>query len=235
MNKTEIAWTDVTWNPWSGCEKISPGCANCYAEGRAERFRGRGPAFPNGFELTYRPHKLTEPLKMKTPQAIFVNSMSDLFLEAVPDSKIVEVFDVMNKAHWHVFQVLTKRSERLREMAPHLKWTPNIWQGVSVENQYWTRRIPDLLTVPSRVRFLSVEPLLGPVDIRPWLAELQWVIVGGESGRNLRPMNLDWARAVRDQTINAKVPFFYKQGNGWRSGMNKVLDGREWQERPGPA
>ena len=231
MNKTEIGWTELTWNPWSGCVKVSPGCAHCYAEKRAERFRGTA-AFPNGFGLTYRWHKLEEPLKRKQPSVIFVNSMSDLFLEQVPNENVAQVFDVMNRAQQHVFQILTKRSARLRTLASRLNWTPNIWQGVSVENQHWTLRIDDLITVPARVRFLSVEPLLGPVDIQPWLPQLQWVIVGGESGDNYRPMRLDWVRSVRDQCMAAAVPFFYKQGNGLRPGMNKLLDGRLWSERP---
>ena len=205
-------------------ERISPGCAHCYALTLAENKRG-GLAFPNGFDLTFRWHKLGEPLKVKKPSIIFVNSMSDLYLESVPDDAIKPVFDVMNRAEQHQFQVLTKRSKRLLEMVDKVTWTKNIWQGVSVENQHWTCRIEDLIQTPAAIKFISAEPLLGPIDLSKWIKALDWIIVGGESGPKYRPMNLDWARSIRDQAKGAGVEFFYKQGNGYRSGMDANLDG----------
>jgi protein gp37 len=171
MNKTGISWTTFTWNPCSGCIQISPGCAHCYALTSAENKRGTK-AFPNGFDLTFRWHKLNEPLKRIRAERIFVNSMSDLYFEKVSDDDIKQVFDVMNRAHWHQFQILTKRSERLRQIAPTLNWARHIWQGVSIENQRWTSRIDDLLETPAKVKFLSCEPLLSPLDLTKWLPSL---------------------------------------------------------------
>ena len=232
MNKTTIAWTNLSWNVWSGCKQISPGCAHCYALTMAENKRGTL-GFPNGFDLTYRWHKLEEPLKIKKPAMIFVNSMSDLYLEDVPLSAIQRVFEVMNYATWHTFQILTKRSKRFLEIADKLEWAPHIWQGVSVENQRFTSRIDDLLETPAKIKFLSCEPLLSSLDLTPWLPHLDWVIVGGESGAKFRKMDPSWARAIRDQCVSAGVPFFYKQSNGYRSGTNPTLDGAEWQQFPG--
>lgn len=232
MNETSISWTKYTWNPWSGCKQISPGCAHCYALTSAENKRGTK-AFPSGFDLTYRWHKLDEPLKKKQPAMIFVNSMSDLYFEEVSDDDIKRVFDVMNRASWHKFQILTKRSQRLLDVCSKVIWTPNIWQGVSVENQHWTPRIDDLVKVPTSVKFISAEPLLSPVNLTPWLDRIHWVIVGGESGPKFRKMDLSWARSIRDQCLNAGVPFFYKQSSGFRSGASPVLDGVAWQEFPG--
>jgi protein gp37 len=197
----------------------------------AENKRGTA-GFPNGFDLTYRWHKLDEPLKRKKPSMIFVNSMSDLYFEPVSDDDIRRVFDVMNRASWHQFQILTKRSRRMIEIADKVTWTPNIWQGVSVGRQRWTFRVDDLVQIPTKVKFLSCEPLLESLDLMPWLNRVQWVIVGGESGNNFRKMSLDWARSIREQCKQAGVAFFYKQGSGPRPGTNDQLDGVEHREFP---
>ena len=231
MNETSISWTNFSWNPWSGCKQISPGCAHCYALTSAENKRGTK-AFPNGFDLTYRWHKLDEPLKIKKPAMIFVNSMSDLYLEDVPLEAIQRVFEVMNRTTLHKFQILTKRSKRLLEIADKVIWTPNIWQGVSVENQHWTFRIDDLLATPAKVKWLSCEPLLSPLDLTKWLPSLDWVVVGGESGPKFRKMDVSWARSIKDQCLSAGVRFFYKQSSGYRSGADPMLDGKTWHEWP---
>ncbi len=236
---SNIEWTEATWNPVTGCDKVSPGCAHCYAETFAERFRGvPGHPYEHGFDLMLREERLELPLAWKQPKMIFVNSMSDLFHEAVPVDFIQRVFSTMERAHWHQFQVLTKRSVRLRELAIALPWPPNVWTGVSVENQRWTRRIDDLRAVPAAVRFLSVEPLLGPLRLN--LEGVDWVIVGGESGPGARPMRADWARSVRDQCLAAGVAFFFKQWGahdeaGTRVGKGRAgrtLDGRTWDQFP---
>lgn len=232
-----IEWTEATWNPVTGCSKVSPGCARCYAERIAERFRGTV-TFPSGFDLTLRYDRLEVPLRWKRPRMIFVNSMSDLFHEDVPLSFIKSVFETMRRASWHHFQVLTKRSDRLRELAPVLPWPDNVWMGVSVENQRWTCRIDDLRSVPAAVRFLSVEPLLGPVTLQ--LEGIHWVIVGGESGPGARPMKLEWVTSIRDQCRAAGVPFFFKQwgahdANGvfrGKKSSGRLLDGQTWDEFP---
>ena len=211
---TKIEWAEETWNPVTGCTKVSPGCKHCYAETQAERFRGTK-AFPNGFDLTLKPDRLEQPQRWKKPRRIFVNSMSDLFHEGIHDQYIILTYEIMRSTTRHEYLVLTKRAERMREMLTTglgVYMHPNIWHGVSVENQdYALRRIPDLCDVPSPIRFLSCEPLLGPLDLTPWLDQLQWVIVGGESGRSKRPIDLDWAREIRDQCAAAGVPFFMKQ------------------------
>lgn len=242
-DKSSIEWTEATWNPVTGCTKVSPGCAQCYAETFAERFRGvPGHPYERGFDLQLRPERLEQPLEWKRPRSIFVNSMSDLFHPDVPLGFIESVFDVMKLAHWHTFQVLTKRSERLAELANQLRWPENVWMGVSVENQRWTKRIDDLRQAPAAVRFLSCEPLLGPLDLD--LRGIHWVIVGGESGHRARPMRADWARSIRDQCQAAGVPFFFKQWGahneaGVRVGKGKAgreLDGQSWDGLPpGPA
>ncbi len=232
-----IEWTEATWNPVTGCDKVSPGCAHCYAERIADRFRGTV-TFPNGFDVTLRYDRLDLPLRWKRPRTIFVNSMSDLFHEAVPLDFIRSVFETMRTANWHTFQVLTKRSHRLRELAVELPWPTNVWMGVSVENQRWTCRVDDLRQVPAAIRFLSVEPLLGPVELD--LNGIDWVIAGGESGPRARPMQLEWARAVRDQCVRAGVSFFFKQwGNHDATGARqpkgrtgRALDSRFWHEMP---
>lgn len=236
-DKSLIEWTESTWNPVTGCDRVSPGCANCYALRIAERFRGT-PAFPSGFDVVLRWDRLDVPLHWRRPRKVFVNSMSDLFHDDVPLDFIQAVFDTMRRAHWHEFQVLTKRSERLRDVAHELDWPDNVWMGVSVENQRWTTRIEDLRSVPAKVRFLSVEPLLGPVELD--LDGIHWVIVGGESGAGARPMRLDWALSVRDQCIAAGVPFFFKQWGSHdetgrrmsKSAAGRELVGRVWGELP---
>jgi protein gp37 len=214
-HRSSIEWTESTWNPVTGCDKVSPGCKYCYAERMAKRLQAMGqPNYAMGFEVTLQPHMLDLPLKWKKPQTIFVNSMSDLFHAAVPTEFIQRVFEVMRRAHWHRFQILTKRSSRLAELDSELIWTPNIWMGVSVENQEFCDRIEDLRSTRAHVRFLSLEPLLGPIpDLR--LDGIDWVIVGGESGPRARPMHPDWARDLRQQCQVAKVPFFFKQWGQW--------------------
>lgn len=232
-DKSSIEWTDATWNPVTGCSKVSPGCKNCYAERLAFRLRAMGnPRYSNGFEVTLHPDQLLLPLKWKSPRKIFVNSMSDLFHESVPDDFIRQAFDVMTKAHWHVFQILTKRAERLERLAPRLLWPENVWQGVSVESSEYTWRIAHLQKVPATVRFISVEPLVGPIPRLP-LKGISWVIVGGESGPRYRQVDRVWVRGIRDQCIRAGVPFFFKQWGGFTSKSGgRRLDGRNWSEMP---
>jgi protein gp37 len=234
-----IEWTEATWNPVTGCTKVSPGCAHCYAETFAERFRGvPGHPYERGFDLQLRPERLNQPLDWRKPKLIFVNSMSDLFHEDVPDTYIRDVFSVMERADRHKFQVLTKRPERVAALAHELPWPENVWMGVSVENQRWTSRIDQLRRVPAVVRFLSCEPLLGPLKLD--LQDIHWVIVGGESGPGARPMRADWARDIRDQCLRANVPFFFKQWgahdeHGIRVGKRRagrVLDSRTWDAMP---
>ncbi len=232
---TRIEWTDETWNPLRGCTKISPGCKHCYAETFAERFRGvPGHPFEQGFDLRLAPHKLAEPLRWRKPRRVFVNSMSDLFHEDVPLDYIQQVFGVMAQAAQHTFQVLTKRSGRLAVLHEQLPWPGNVWMGVSVESAAYTSRIADLVPVPAAVRFLSCEPLLGPLAALP-LGGIDWVIVGGESGHYARPMNEAWAREIRQQCQQAGVAFFLKQLDGRRDkrgGKAAVLDGRTWTQTP---
>lgn len=237
--RSEIEWTEATWNPVTGCTKVSPGCAHCYAETFAERFRGvAGHPYEQGFDLKLWPGRLKLPSTWLRPRRIFVNSMSDLFHESVPSNFVEDVFAAMLTAHWHTFQVLTKRPERVRELARHLPWPPNVWLGVSVENQRWTSRIDVLREIPAQVRFLSCEPLLGPLRLE--LAEIGWVIVGGESGPKARPMLEAWAQGIRDQCRVAGVPFFFKQwgahdASGRRVGKKRSgreLDGATCNEYP---
>ena len=227
-SQSSIEWTDATWNPVRGCTKISPGCKYCYAEVFAERFRGvKGHAYERGFDLRLVPEKLAEPLRWTTPRMIFVNSMSDLFHDRVPDAYIAKVAEVMALANWHTFQVLTKRSERMSEMLGsslrRFAGQRHIWWGVSVENiKHGVPRIRNLQLSSAAVRFLSVEPLLEDLGQIP-LTGISWVIVGGESGRNARPVKPEWVTSIRDQCRIADVPFFFKQ---W-GGKNKKLSGRE--------
>ncbi len=233
-DKSAIEWTDATWNPVTGCDKVSPGCKYCYAEALAKRLQRMGnPRYANGFELTLHPDKLAQPLRWKRPRRIFVNSMSDLFHEAIPEEFIRRVFDVMGMAHWHIFQILTKRSARLAALGPRLRWPPNVWQGVSVEDERYTSRIAHLRQVPAALRFLSVEPLLGPIPDLP-LDGIHWVIVGGESGPHHRPIDPEWVRQIRDHCLAAGVPFFFKQWGGLTpKAGGRELDGRFWDEMPG--
>ena len=228
-----IEWTDATWNPVTGCTKVSPGCKHCYAERLALRLRAMGnPRYRNGFAVTLQPDQLSLPLRWRQPRRIFVNSMSDLFHEEVPDDYIHDVFGAMVRASWHVFQVLTKRSERLADLAPSLPWPPNVWQGVSVENARCLGRIGHLRQVPAALRFLSIEPLLGPIPNLP-LDGIRWVIVGGESGGGRREMAPEWARAIRDECVAAGVPFFFKQWGGRTpKARGRLLDGQTSDELP---
>ena len=228
-----IEWTESTWNPVTGCTKISPGCKHCYAERMAERLQAMGqPNYANGFKLALQPHMLKLPLKWNKPQTIFVNSMSDLFHRDVPLSYIRQVFDIMGQASWHRFQVLTKRADRLYELSARLDWTDNIWMGVSVENDGCRRRIDHLRATGARVKFLSLEPLLGPLPNLD-LSGLDWVIVGGESGPRARSMDPAWVTDLRDQCCNADVPFFFKQWGGRnKKQAGRMLEGRVWNEMP---
>ncbi|MBD3275678.1 MAG: DUF5131 family protein [Candidatus Marinimicrobia bacterium] len=231
--KSEIEWTESTWNPVTGCSKISAGCKNCYAETMAYRLKAMGQQnYVNGFKLTLQPHMLEKPLQWKSSQIIFVNSMSDLFHESVPLSYIKEVFATMNKANWHHFQILTKRSERLKNIHKQLDWSPHIWMGVSVENQDMIPRIDHLRNINAGIKFLSLEPLIGPISNLN-LNNIDWVIAGGESGHNARPVKEDWIIDIRDQCEFAGVPFFFKQWGGFNKKKNgRVLEGRTWDEMP---
>ncbi len=233
--KSLIEWTESSWNPITGCSKISNGCKNCYAERLALRLKKMGVRkYRNGFRLTLHPEALDEPLKWKTSRMIFVCSMSDLFHEDVPDYFIKEVFRVMNDAAMHTFQVLTKRAERLAEFADKVEWTNNIWAGVTVESEKYLYRIDYLKRVPAAVRFVSMEPLLGPVPgLREVIKGVNWVIVGGESGPNARPMKAEWVREIRDICAEFGVPFFFKQWGGVnKKKAGRLLDGKEYNEIP---
>lgn len=253
-DKSSIEWTEATWNPVRGCTKISPGCKHCYAETFAERFRGvPGHPYEQGFDLRLVPEKLSEPLRWQRPRRIFVNSMSDLFHEDVPDEYVLRVFDVMRRAgnlHGHTFQVLTKRAMRARRFSADLRWDGErlelgplgllalplmrfVWMGVSVEDRkYGVPRIEELRRTPAAVRFLSIEPLLDDLGVLD-LSGIDWVIVGGESGLGARPMRPEWVRSIRDQCIAARVPFFFKQWGGVRKkAAGRTLDGRTWDEMP---
>jgi protein gp37 len=232
-SSSAIEWTDATWNPVHGCTKVSAGCRHCYAEAFSERFRGvRGHPFEHGFDLRLLPDKLEIPLQWRKPRMIFVNSMSDLFHEQVPASFIARVFDTMERAPWHIFQVLTKRADRLLELAPSLPWPSNVWMGVSVERADCQHRVAALASTPARVRFLSLEPLLGPLPDLP-LDGIHWVIVGGESGPSARSMDPAWVREIRSQCVPARVPFFFKQWGGRnKKAAGRELDGRTWDGLP---
>jgi protein gp37 len=227
-----IEWTDATWNFLTGCSHISPGCDHCYAEALSKRLQATGAhRYRNGFQLTFHPEVLPLPLSWRRPRRIFVNSMSDLFHEEVPIDWIRQGFEVMAATPQHSYQILTKRADRVRRLAPALVWSPNVWMGVSVENQVFAFRAKRLAEVPAAVRFLSVEPLLGPVTLD--LTGIDWVIVGGESGPHARPMHPDWARSVRDQCAASGVPFFFKQWGGRTpKAGGRILDGRTWDAFP---
>jgi protein gp37 len=230
---SSIEWTNATWNPVTGCTKVSPGCVHCYAERFAERWRGiKGHPYEQGFDLTLWEDRLGLPLTWREPKLIFVNSMSDLFHEKVPLSYIQKVFATMKQAHWHRFQVLTKRSDRLAALAEKLDWPANVWMGVSVENKKMLKRIDDLRHVPAAIRFLSVEPLLEKLG-KFSLEGIDWVIVGGESGPGARPLEEEWVLDVRDQCLRKKVPFFFKQWGGvFKKKEGRELEGRTWDEMP---
>jgi len=231
--KSSIEWTESTWNPLTGCTKVSPGCKNCYAERMANRLHAMGqPNYKNGFRLTLHPHVLALPLQWRKPQMIFVNSMSDLFHKDVPLPFIHAVFGVMRQASWHVFQILTKRSERLLRVDPLIEWPPNVWMGVSVETSRFTSRIDDLRRTGALTKFISFEPLLGPIQHAD-LEGIHWAIVGGESGPRSRPVDEAWVVSIRDQCAKASVPFFFKQWGGTRKKTSgRTLLGRIWNELP---
>ncbi len=235
MAKSTIEWTQSTWNPVTGCTKVSAGCAHCYAERLALRLRAMGqPNYANGFGISMHESALSLPLKWKKPQMIFVNSMSDLFHEDIPVSFIAKVFRVMHEAPWHSFQILTKRSQRLLELDPLIEWQPNIWMGVTVEATDCGYRIDHLRRTHAHVKFLSLEPLLSPLP-RLDLQHIDWVIVGGESGPGARVMRREWVADVRDQCVGAGIPFFFKQwGGAARKRSGRLLDGRTWDQFPVP-
>jgi protein gp37 len=232
---SNIEWTEMTWNPVTGCTKISQGCKHCYAERMATRLHAMGSSrYRNGFRLTLHHDLIELPKTWKKPRVVFVNSMSDLFHEDVPADFIRRIFETMEACPQHTFQVLTKRSERLRKLGPSLPWPSNVWMGVSVENAPATKRIPDLLSVPGQVRFLSCEPLIGPLENLP-LNGIHWVIVGGESGPGARRMNPEWAKSIHRQCRQVGVPFFFKQWGGIRKDMTgRMLYGRTYDEMPHP-
>jgi protein gp37 len=228
-----IEWTEATWNPVTGCTKISPGCKHCYAERLAHRLQAMGSDnYRNGFALTLQPQMLERPLHWRRPRLIFVNSMSDLFHKDVPIDYIQQVFDVMRRASWHQFQVLTKRAERLEQLAREIDWPKNVWMGVSVENSDYQFRIDHLRRIGAHLKFLSLEPLLGPLT-KLDLAGIDWVIVGGESGPKARPMNESWVIEIRDQCLSAGVPFFFKQWGGvFKKKTGRLLVDRTWDQLP---
>ena len=232
-NRSKIEWTEATWNPVTGCSKISPGCENCYAERMAHRLQSMGsPNYRNGFKLTCHPHLINAPLSWQSSKMVFVNSMSDLFHDAVPDDFVAQVFHTMSLASNHCFQILTKRSQRLKETNEKLSWTKNIWMGVSVENSAYISRIDDLKKTGAFIKFLSLEPLLGPLENLD-LREIDWVIVGGESGPGARPMKKEWVTNIKQQCEKANVPFFFKQWGGVNKKKNgRILEGKTWNEMP---
>jgi protein gp37 len=233
MAKSSIEWTESTWNPVTGCTKISPGCRHCYAERMSHRLKAMGQEnYKNGFAVTLQPRMLELPLEWRKPQMIFVNSMSDLFHESVPLDYIQRVFAIMGRATWHRFQVLTKRSERLAELSPNLLWPENVWMGVSVETARYIDRIDKLRATSAKVKFLSLEPLLAPLPDLD-LSRIDWVIVGGESGPGARPMEKEWVIEIRDRCVAENVPFFFKQWGGVnKKKAGRLLEGRTWDEMP---
>ena len=230
---SSIEWTDTTWNPLTGCTKISPGCKNCYAERMSRRLKAMGVAnYADGFKLTLHEHMLNQPLSWRAPRRVFVNSMSDLFHKDVPVAFIQRVFAVMREASQHRFQVLTKRADRVAELSAEIEWPSNVWMGVSVENSDYTARIDHLRSTGAAVKFLSVEPLLGPLPSLN-LSGIDWVIVGGESGPGSRPMKQEWVTEIRDQCAASGVAFFFKQWGGVnKSKTGRELDGQTWDEMP---
>jgi protein gp37 len=241
MAASAIEWTEVTWNPTTGCDRISPGCDRCYAQTLAKRLKAMGqPKYQRdgdprtsgpGFGLTVHPDTLNDPLTWPGSRLVFVNSMSDLFHDRVPDDFIRSVVEVMDATPQHTYQVLTKRSRRLAMLSEQIAWPPNVWLGVSVESQRYVFRIEQLRQVAASVRFVSAEPLLGPLELN--LDSVSWVIVGGESGPRARPVDADWVRAIRDQCAMARVPFFFKQWGGRTpKAGGRTLDGRTWDEMP---
>ena len=233
MQQSAIEWTEATWNPVTGCDQVSPGCAHCYAKTFSERWRGiPGHHYEQGFALRFWPERLDQPLRWRRPRVIFVNSMSDLFHEQIPDDYIARVFGVMAAASQHTFQILTKRHDRLARIASRLDWPPNVWMGVSIENRRFVHRADCLREVPAAIRFISAEPLLGPLEGLD-LAEIHWLIAGGESGPRHRPVKIEWLRDLRDRCGAEDVAFFFKQWGGHTpKAGGRELDGRTWDEMP---
>lgn len=236
MSTSKIEWTDATWNPVTGCSKISAGCANCYAERMAMRLKAMGQSnYLNGFEVTLHEHMLEYPLLWKKPRTIFVNSMSDLFHESIPEDFIHKVFEVMKRAHWHRFQVLTKRADRLATLDRMLTWPKNVWMGVTIEREDYRHRIELLRNTNAAIKFLSMEPLLSDVP-RMNLSGIDWVIVGGESGPGARPMQKEWVESIQSQCENNSVPFFFKQWGGVnKKKAGRLLRGKTFNEVPAAA
>lgn len=232
-DRSSIEWTEATWNPVTGCDQVSPGCAHCYAKTFAERWRGvPGHPYEQGFDLRMWPERLEQPLRWRRPRMIFVNSMSDLFHERVPADFIKRVFAVMAEAEQHTFQVLTKRHERLVELAPDLPWPPNVWMGVSIENRRFVHRADYLREVQAAIRFISAEPLLGPLEGLD-LNRISWLIAGGESGPGRRPVREEWIAELRDRCLREEVAFFFKQWGGRHPKSNgRELGGRTWDQMP---
>ncbi len=230
---SKIEWTESTWNPITGCTKLSSGCKNCYAERMAKRLKAMGqPNYANGFQLSIHESAFSLPLHWKKPQIIFVNSMSDMFHEQVPVECIKQLFNIMNQADWHVYQILTKRSSLLSTLGPELPWSDHIWMGVTVESADYLERIDELRGCGAQVKFLSLEPLLGPLPELN-LDGIEWVIVGGESGPGARAIEAEWVRDIRDQCFAWGVPFFFKQWGGTqKKKTGRELDGRTWEEMP---
>ena len=232
-DRSSIEWTEATWNPVTGCSRVSAGCLHCYAETFAERWRGvPGHPYEQGFDLRLWPDRLEQPLKWRRPRTIFVNSMSDLFHEKIPVDYLRQIFEVMQEADWHVFQILTKRHERLSQMAGELPWPPNVWMGVTIEDERFVNRADHLREVPAAVRFISAEPLLGPLGGLQ-LEGIDWLIAGGESGPRHRPVEESWLLELRDRCLDAEVAFFFKQWGGHRpKSGGRELDGRTWDDMP---
>jgi len=233
MKKSKIEWTESTWNPVTGCTKISTGCLNCYAERMALRLKAMGqPNYRNGFKVTCHRHTLDMPLRWKKPQMVFVNSMSDLFHKDVPDDFVFDISSTMLQAQQHQYQILTKRVERLAKLSPQLPWRENIWMGVTVEDVDYKHRIDYLRYTGAKIKFLSLEPLLGDLGELN-LDEIDWVIVGGESGPGARPIEIGWVRSIREQCLAQNVPFFFKQWGGVnKKKAGRLLDGQTWDEMP---
>jgi len=230
---SSIEWTESTWNPVTGCSKISPGCTHCYAERLVRRLKAMGQRnYANGFDVTCHEHMLELPLRWKKPQTIFVNSMSDLFHQKVPTAFILDIFEIMRRAYWHRFQILTKRSARLQKLDSKIIWPSNVWMGVSVENEKYTFRIDHLRKTRANVKFLSLEPLLGPLSNID-LQGIHWVVVGGESGPKARSMEEQWVAEIRDQCATKGIAFFFKQWGGVnKKRTGRILEGRTWDEMP---
>ena len=233
--RSRIEWTETTWNPVTGCTKISHGCKHCYAERMSQRLQAMGAKkYKYGFAVTVHPETLREPFSWKKPSIVFVNSMSDLFHKSVPSAFIESVFATMNEASQHTFQVLTKRPDRVVRLDGRLNWTPNIWLGTSIESSRWLSRMARLKETGAKTKFLSLEPLLGPLSDMD-LTGIDWVIVGGESGPGARPMEADWVRAIRDHCLRSDVPFFFKQWGGvFKKKTGRTLDNKTWDQMPKP-